>query len=96
VTNGDVLRLVRCAVSVNGVIEDAVKCVKVVAGIDECTVAYVPRVVAKLPAVQNHLNKFVIVTELYDYSANKYKRDKSYKNCGMALVATLDEEHQAE
>jgi len=93
---GDVLRLVPCAVSIEGVIEDAVKCVKVVAGVDECTVVYVPRVVADLPAVKKHFNKFVTVIELYDHSTNKYKRDKSYKNCGMASVTTLDDEHRAE
>eukprot|EP00977_Amphora_coffeiformis_P003376 scaffold624_cov176-Amphora_coffeaeformis.AAC.8 len=32
---GELLRLVKCAVSVDGVVEEAVKCVKVVGGMDE-------------------------------------------------------------
>lgn len=93
---GDVLRLVKCSVSVDGVVEEAVKLVKVVDGVDQCTVAFVPRVLMNLPAVKKQLNKFVQVSELYDSSTSTYKKDKSYKNCGMASVATLDEEGQNE
>ena len=89
---GDVLRLVACTVSVDGVVEEALKLVRVLDGVDQCTVAFVPRVLMSLPAVKNHINKFVQVSELYKESENSYKRDKSYKNCGMAKVSTLDEE----
>eukprot|EP00977_Amphora_coffeiformis_P016010 scaffold4849_cov153-Amphora_coffeaeformis.AAC.6 len=47
-------------------------------------------------AVKNHVNKFVQVSELYHDSNNTYKKDKSYKNCGMARVSILDEEGQKE
>ena len=93
---GDVLRLVGCTVSMEGRVEDAVKLVKVVDGLDLCTVAFVPRVLMSLPAVKNQMNKFVQVSELYRDSDNTYKRDKSYKNCGMARVSTLDEEGMKE
>ena len=93
---GTILRLVKCTVAVDGVVEEAVKCVLVNEGIDGCTVAFVPRVLAKLPIVQKQLNKFVVVTDLYDQSPNKYKKDKSFKNSGMAAVVTLDEEGRAE
>ena len=93
---GDVLRLVACTVSVEGTVEEAVKLVKVVEGVDHCTVGFVPRVLMSLPIVKNQMNKFVQVSELYHDSENTYKRDKSYKNCGMARVSTLDEEGQKE
>ena len=98
VTIGTILRLVKCTVSVNGTIEEAVKCVKVTNGIDGCTVAlaFVPRVLANLPVVKKQINKFVVVGELYDDSPNKYKKDKSFKNCGMASVVTLAEDCMAE
>eukprot|EP00977_Amphora_coffeiformis_P015908 scaffold4786_cov198-Amphora_coffeaeformis.AAC.20 len=79
-----------------GTVEDAIKLVKVVHGVDQCTVGFVPRVLMTLPAVKNKMNKFVQVSELYHESDNTYKRDKAYKNCGMARVSTLDEEGQNE
>ena len=88
----DVLRLVRCTVTVNGEPEEAIKAVKVVDSVDTCTVAYVPRVQASLAKVQAHLNKFVQVVELYGRSSNAYKRSKSAGNRGMASVAFLKED----
>jgi len=90
------LRLVKCTVAVDGTVEEAVKCVLVLNGIDGCTVGFVPRVLSKLSVVQKQINKFVIVTDLYEDSPNLYKRDKSFKNCGMAAVVTLDEDDHAE
>ena len=89
---GDVLRLVECVISYNGVNEIAVKCVKVMDGHDTCTVAFLPRVLASLPKVQQHLNKFVQVSELYNDSKNTYKRAKSQANHGMASVEMLLED----
>jgi len=93
---GTILRLVKCTVAVDGTVEEAVKCVLVLNGIDGCTVGFVPRVLSKLSVVQKQINKFVIVTDLYEDSPNLYKRDKSFKNCGMAAVVTLDEDDHAE
>lgn len=86
---GDVLRLVPCVVTIDHVTEPAVKCVKVVDGMDTCTVAFIPRVQSKLPQVQKHLNQFVQVVELYADSPSPYKRKKSYTNKGMARVSLL-------
>ena len=44
---GDVLRLVGCIVQIDNITEDAIKCVKVIDGVDTCTVAFVPRVIAR-------------------------------------------------
>lgn len=88
---GDVLRLVRCTVTINGEAEEAIKCVKVVDSIDTCVVAYVPRVQALLPKTEEHLNKFVQVVEVYAHSASPYKRSKAASNKGMASVAFLKE-----
>ena len=87
---GDVLRLVECHVTVKGTVEKAVKCVKVVNGIDTCTVAFVPRALMNLPQVQNNLNGFVQVSEVYADSKNWYKKNKSHTNSGMASVELLD------
>ena len=90
---GDVLRLVECIVTINNNTETAIKCVKVVDGVDTCTVAYVPRVVAKLEHVQDHLNKFVQVVELYGEAENSFKWSKSHRNLGMASCALLRDEY---
>ena len=83
------MRLVECVIEYNGVNEIAIKCVKVVDGQDTCTVAFIPRVTMSLPKVQQHLNKFVQVSELYSLSKNTYKRSKSEANYGMASVELL-------
>ena len=85
----------KCVVSVEGSIEEAIKLVKVNIGVDQCTIAFVPCVLANIPAVKKQMNKFAQVTELYEYSNNLYKRNKSYKNCGMAAVVTLSKDGMA-
>lgn len=96
VSTGDVLRLVRCVVTVNGIMESAVKCVKVVDASDGCTVALVPIVLAGLPKVQDNVIQFVMVMELYKDSKNTHKRRKSHQNHDMAGVALLSEIEQNE
>ena len=80
---GDVLRLVECVVTVNNVTKRAIKCVKVINGVDTCTVAFVSCVIAKLEHVLAHLNKFVQVVELYGKAENLFKWSKSHCNLGM-------------
>lgn len=70
VEHGDVLCLVKTVVSVNKELEEAVACVKVVDGVDSCTVGFVPRVFAGTDRVKDHINKFVMVKELYEDSLN--------------------------
>lgn len=89
---GDILRLVPCLVTVGSETEPAIKCVKVVEGIDTCTVAFIPRVQSTLTRVQAHLNRFVQVSELYENSDSAYKRSKSKSNRGMARVSLLHED----
>ena len=89
---GDVLRLVPCVVTINHETEEAIKVVKVVDGVDTCTVAFVPRVQSSLPGVKGHTYKFVQVIELYSKSDSPYKRSKSQSNRGMARVSLLDPE----
>ena len=40
---GDILRLVECVITMKNKTKIAIKCVKVMDGIDTCTVAFVPR-----------------------------------------------------
>jgi hypothetical protein len=93
---GDVLRLVKTVVTVNGVAEEAVKCVRISDGIDSCTVAFVPRNLHNLEIVKNNINSFVIVKEIYADSDNTYKKRKANKNFGMAGVVLLREIPQDE
>lgn len=92
VEHGDVLRIVKTVVAIDGVVEDALKCVKVVDGLDGCTVAFIPRVMAGRERIIRHINKFITVVELYDSSDNTYKKRRSFQNSGMASCAFLDED----
>lgn len=62
---GDILRLVPCVVTFDGIVKKAIKCVQVDGGIDTCTVAFVPRKQSNFPHVQAQLYTFVQVAELY-------------------------------
>ena len=92
VNPGDVLRLKETQVTVNGESEPAIACVLVDPGVDTCTVAYVPRMMANQARVKEHINKFVMVMELYNDSPSTYKRSKSHQNLGMASVTMLTED----
>ena len=90
---GDVLQLVEYVITVNNKTERAIKCVKVINGVDTYTEAFVPHVTAKLEHVQAHLNKFVQVVELYGKAENLIKWSKSHRNLGMASCTLLHDEH---
>jgi hypothetical protein len=75
---------------VKGQAEQAVKCVRVMDGVDGCTVAFVPKTFLHLPLVANNINKFVLVKDLYRDSHNLYKREKSSRNFGMASCIFLE------
>jgi hypothetical protein len=87
---GDILCLVRTIVDINSRTESAIKLVKIIDGVDGCTVGLVPRVQSKLPKVVNCLDKFAVIRELYSSSINSYKREKSNKNHGVASATLLD------
>jgi hypothetical protein len=94
---GDVLRLVPTIVEIRGRPEPAIKLVKMVDGLEGCTVAFVPKVQSKLPIVLSNHQKYCIVKELYADSKSTYKRAKSYRNLGMAGVVVVgDYEQQIE
>jgi hypothetical protein len=84
VQKGDLIRLVRTVVVVRGQHEPAVKCVRVMDGVDGCTVAFVPKIWMNLQTVQENINNFVVVKELYRDSHNYYKKEKSSRFFGMA------------
>ena len=83
---GDVLRLVKTVVECNRVPEEAIKCIKVVNGVDNCTVSFVPHNCICLPKAQEHLNKFVQVEELCHSLKNAHKQSKAAANCRVAPV----------
>ena len=93
---GDLLRLVKCVVTINGVVEEAIKCVRIVDGSDSCSVAFVPRFLARTDMVVSNIGSFVQVLELYHESESAYKKKKSHSNKGMAACIFLSSIPQAE
>jgi hypothetical protein len=87
---GSLLRLVRTVVDINGQSESAIKLLKIVDGVDGCTIGFVPRVQSRLPKVVDCLDRFAVVRELYSSSKCSYKREKSIQNRGMASATLLD------
>jgi hypothetical protein len=88
------MRLVKCVVTINGELQDAIKCVRIVDGTDSCMAAYVPRSMVKNIKIETQLDSFVQVLELYDDSDNSHKRRKSHFNKGMAdciFIAAIPE-----
>jgi hypothetical protein len=93
---GDVVRLVGTVVTVSDEIEEAIKIVRIMDGADGCTVGFIPRVQASLPKMQRAINRFAIVQDIYNTSANTYKIGKSKRNNGMACCILLSSIEQNE
>jgi hypothetical protein len=96
VRKGDLLRVVRTVVSVGDQEHQALKCVRVMDGVDGCTVAFVQKFWMRLPIVKENINKFVVVKELYATCNNLYKREKSSRMFGMASCIFLSSIEQDE
>ena len=67
------MRLVKCVVTRNGELEDAIKCVRIIDGTDSCTAAFVPRSMVNDVRLETALDSFVQVLELYDDSESQHK-----------------------
>eukprot|EP00977_Amphora_coffeiformis_P017062 scaffold5479_cov199-Amphora_coffeaeformis.AAC.1 len=64
---------------------------------EEVVVGDVLRLVACTVSVDGAVEEAIKVVKVVDGDSNNtYKKDKSYKNCGMARVSILDEEGQKE
>ena len=90
---GDILRLASCIVECHGKMERAIKCMKVVDGINTCTVACVSCNHMTSPKVWDHLNEFVQVSEIHASSKNSHKWSNKVANHGVALVKILAEDN---
>lgn len=88
---GDVLCLKSTILTINQIDKKAIKFVKIADGAKTCTVGFVPWVQAKLPSVNQHINKFVQVLELYQESSSTHKRWILHQNYGMCTVIILDD-----
>jgi hypothetical protein len=94
---GDLLRLKKTCVVVNGKTETAIKLNKITDdGVEGCTVAFVPRIHLTTPIVLRNINCFCRVKELYCNSKYTFIREKSHRNMGMAGVVLLNEIPRAE
>ena len=84
---GDVLRLKRAVVTIDGRIEEALKFVSIVSGREKCIVGYTNK--SLVLNYQSKANKFVSVIRLYKDSDNSMERRKSHQNLGMALCGFI-------
>ena len=87
---GDVLCVVRTIITIGNKSKTAVKCVKVVDGVDSCTVGFIPQVETAMPKISTHINKFVMVKELYHNANSNYKCRKFHMNHGITAAILLD------
>ena len=87
---GDILRLRQSVADINGEPELAIKLVKIVDGMEACTVAFIPRMQTRLPYVREQIGRFCMVTELYRYSANTMKIAKENTLLGGGIAVLLD------
>jgi hypothetical protein len=85
---GDILRIKRTVVTINGSLDDAIKFVSIVDGCEKCTVGFVSK--ALFSNMSALTDKFVEVVEFYGTSPNSFKRRKSNSNKGMALCRLVD------
>jgi hypothetical protein len=76
----DLMRLVKCLVLMKGELQEAIKCVHIIDGMNSCTATSVPRSMAKKLKIENELDSFVQVLELYDDSEWAHNRWKSHFN----------------
>jgi hypothetical protein len=87
---GDLLWLVKTVVTVGNNSEEAVELVRVINCVGGCTVGFISRCQTGLDKVQNNINKFVVVKEIYWESTHVCKREKSERNVGMCSVILLE------
>jgi hypothetical protein len=90
--NGDICRLVRCNVLIQGIAEESIKVVKVVDGSDKCMVAFVPRSFQSMERIYSHIGGLIVINEIYKDSPNPYKQRMATNNKGMASASLLFEE----
>lgn len=89
---GDVCRLVKCNVLIQGIPEEAIKVVKVVDGSDACMVAFVPRSFQSMERIYSHIGGLIVINEIYKDSLNPYKQRLATNNKGMASASLVNEE----
>jgi hypothetical protein len=89
---GDLLRLKKTVVIIDGQEEEAVKLLKITEdGVEGCTVGFIPKVQAKTTRVTSNIDCFCRVKEIYAHSSSAYKRQKAHRNYGMAGAVLLKE-----
>ena len=87
---GDVLRIKRGVANINGSIQEAIKFVSIRDFTEACTVGFSAKATHKRLEENGYINRFVEVTELYEFSSNSFHRRKSHMNKGMAKCKVLN------
>jgi len=85
----DLLLLRKCIVEVDGKPQGAIAAIQILNGQLGCRVGFIGRHMLK----RVDQNILVQVTELYDESELLQDRQRSYKNCGMALCCVLQNQN---
>ena len=91
IKSGDTVRLVPMAIECQDIEEVAVKCVKVVDGLNGCTVAFVPRNCMEPPKDKNHFDGFAQVVDVHSESKSSHKQPRAKANDGFAKSKSLSE-----
>lgn len=86
---GDCLRFKLVIVDIDNEVQEAIACHRIKDGVESCRIGFLSR---NLAARSKHQfeNKFAQVLELYEQSENVAKRNKSYRNKGMASFRLLE------
>jgi hypothetical protein len=92
---GDLVRMKKTVVTITDhhkveTVEEAIKVVKIEDGVEACTVGFIPRTQMMIPKVLVSIEKCCIVAEIYNISANRYKRMTANKIFGMAGMNLVD------
>eukprot|EP00474_Spongospora_subterranea_P004922 CRZ05380.1 hypothetical protein [Spongospora subterranea] len=89
VNEGDLIRFKVVIVDFDGQVEQAIACHRIRDGVESCRVGFLQRsLVAR--SKERFANKFGQVLQLYENCDNVVKRNKSFKNKGMASFRLLE------
>jgi hypothetical protein len=70
---GDLLRLKKTVVTMDGRDEDAVKLVKITKGVEGCTVAFIPCLILQTATVRQNIDQFCVVKLIYEKSKCNFR-----------------------
>jgi len=86
---GDLIRFKLDIVSIEGIVEKAIRAIRIVDDTELCTIGFLPRNIVRT-SKDKYIGKFAQIIELYDYSDMEAKRRKSHRNLDIASFRLLE------